>query len=32
MVRKEPDEFLRYLQEIVERLDHLSVQLGDDAQ
>ena len=28
MVRKEPDEFLRYLQEIVERLDHLSVQLG----
>lgn len=27
MVRKEPDEFRRQLQDIVERLDHLSVQL-----
>ena len=28
MAREEPDEFLRHLQDIVERLDHLSVQLA----
>ena len=27
MAREEPDEFLRHLQHIVERLDHLSGQL-----
>jgi len=29
MARKEPDEFLRQVEDIVDRLDHMSVQLAE---